>query len=81
MPDKNSEKSWEKLLNILRGRRSRRFGMGMKMESGPMAYESRYQDVPLTENEEAIFTFAACGITGHALGDLVYDEGEGGSSD
>jgi hypothetical protein len=71
--------SWKVLLEILRGRRSRRFGLGMEMESGPMAYKSRHPGLPLTEEEEALLTFAACGITGHALGDLVYDRGEGGT--
>ena len=25
------------------------------------------------------YVFAACGVTGHALGDLVYDRGQGGT--
>ncbi|MDX1636770.1 MAG: hypothetical protein R3281_02295 [Balneolaceae bacterium] len=83
MSDMNQQTSrstpWQALLSILRGRRSRRFGLGMEMESGPMAYRSRREGVPLTEEEEAILTFAACGITGHALGDLVYERGEGGT--
>jgi len=70
---------WKLLLEVLRGRRSRRFGLGMAMESGPMAYVSRHPGLPLTEKEEALLTFAACGITGHALGDLVYHPGEGGT--
>jgi hypothetical protein len=44
-----------------------------------MVYKSRHQGLPLTEEEEALLAFAACGITGRALGDLVYDEGEGGT--
>lgn len=77
-PPKRPE-PWQALLEILRGRRSRRFGLGMRMESGPMAYESRREGVPLTEEEEALLTFAACGITGRALGDLVYERGQGGT--
>lgn len=80
MNNKNSDKlPWQTLLEILRGRRSRRFGRGMEMKSGPMKYQSSKKGVPLTEKEEALLAFAACGITGHALGDLIYEEGEGGT--
>ncbi len=67
------------LLATLRGRRSRRFGLGMKMASGPLAYHSRHAGLPLTEEEEALLVFAACGITGYALADLVYERGQGGT--
>src|SRR5215475_9846695 len=67
------------LLAALRERRSRRFGLGMKMPSGPLAFESRHSPAPLTEEEEAALVFAACGITGHALADLCYSPGGGGS--
>ncbi|MDZ7694757.1 MAG: hypothetical protein U5K69_27170 [Balneolaceae bacterium] len=70
---------WKSLLAVLRGRRSRRFGLGMEMKSGPMAYQSNHEGLPLTEKEEALLAFAACGITGRALGDLVYENGEGGT--
>ena len=66
------------LLTALRERRSRRFGLGMKMPAGPLAFESRHAPVPLTEEEEAALVFAACGITGHALADLCYARGGGG---
>jgi hypothetical protein len=67
------------LLDALRQRRSRRFGLGMKIPAGPLAYQSRHQPVPLTEDEEAALVFAACGITGHALGDLNYARNGGGN--
>lgn len=67
------------LFSALRDRRSRRFGRGMKIPAGPLAYESRHAPVPLTEDEEAALVFAACGITGHALADLAYAQGEGGN--
>src|SRR6185503_6799956 len=67
------------LLTALRERRSRRFGLGMKIPGGPLAYESRHKPRPLTEDEEAALVFAACGITGHALADLCYTKGGGGS--
>src|SRR6266404_161785 len=67
------------LLTALRERRSRRFGSGMKIPGGPLAFQSRHEPTPLTEDEEAALVFAACGITGHALADLCYAPGEGGS--
>ena len=51
------------LLQILRGRRSRRMGLGMQMQSGPLAYRSPHPPMRLTEEEEAILAFAACGVT------------------
>jgi hypothetical protein len=66
------------LLDALRDRRSRRFGMGMKIESGPFAYQSHHEPLPLTETEEAALAFAACGVTGYALADLSYGRGQGG---
>jgi hypothetical protein len=67
------------LLKALRERRSRRFGLGMKMPAGPLAFTSRHAPEPLTEEEEAAMVFAACGITGHALADLCYAPGGGGN--
>ncbi len=67
------------LLTALRERRSRRFGCGMKIPAGPLAYESRRAPVPLTEAEESALVFAACGLTGHALADLTYAQGGGGN--
>jgi len=67
------------LLAALKQRRSRRFGLGMKMPSGPMAYESRHAPFPLIEEEEACLTFAASGITGFALLDLPFSPEQGGA--
>ncbi len=67
------------LLQALRERRSRRFGLGMKIPAGPLAFESRHQPKPLTEAEEAALVFAAGGIAGHALADLNYATEGGGS--
>lgn len=60
------------LLDALLHRRSRRFAKGMQL-SGPLAYRSEQRAQPLTLEEEAALAFAACGITGYALGDLPYD--------
>ncbi len=67
------------ILDALRGRRSRRFAKGMKTERGPLAYTSPHPPEPLHEPEIAALAFAACGVTGHALADLVYDAGQGGT--
>jgi hypothetical protein len=67
------------LLDALRDRRSRRFGVGMEMPTGPLAHRSREPALRLTEDEEALLAFAACGITGHALGELDYQPGGGGA--
>jgi hypothetical protein len=67
------------LLAALTKRRSRRFGLGMKMAAGPLAYQSRHAPLSLTEEEEAVLLYAACGITGHALLDLCFTPAEGGA--
>lgn len=67
------------LLTALRERRSRRFGLGMKMPAGPLAYQSRHPSRSLSEEAEGALVFAASGITGHALADLCYAPGGGGS--
>jgi hypothetical protein len=69
---------WLPLFEALRSRRSRRFGLGMRM-NGPLSFESRHDPVPLTEEEQAILAFAASGITGYALNDLTLGPGRGGS--
>jgi hypothetical protein len=66
------------LLAALHDRRSRRFGRGMHIAQGPLAYQSPHPPLPLSEEEEAHLVFAACGITGPALGELEYARGRGG---
>jgi hypothetical protein len=66
------------LLDALRERRSRRFAKGMTIE-GPLAFASKHDPHPLSEDETAALAFAACGVTGYALGELVYEEGKGGT--
>ncbi len=67
------------LIDALRNRRSRRFGVGMEMTSGPLAFASRRAPLRLSEQEEALLAFAAGGVTGHALGDLVHTAEGGGA--
>lgn len=65
------------LLDALMQRRSRRFGLGMKMDAGALAYQSPHAPMPLSEEEEALLVFAASGFTGFALADLEYVPGKG----
>src|SRR5437588_3686460 len=63
------------LLEALLARRSRRFGKGMRLNGGPLAYASAQEPAPLSLAEEAALAFAACGITGYTMADLPYDTG------
>ncbi len=63
------------LLEALLARRSRRFGKGMHLNGGPLAYESTHEPEPLSLTEEATLAFAACGITGYTLAELPYQTG------
>lgn len=67
------------LLAALRDRRSRRFGAGMEIPAGPLAYRSRHGPMPLSEDEEAVLAYAGGGVTGRALADLCYAPGQGGN--
>jgi hypothetical protein len=63
------------LLEALIERRSRRFGQGMTLNGGPLAYHSARAPQHLTVEEEAALAFAGCGITGPVVADLPYDSG------
>jgi hypothetical protein len=56
------------LLDALYGRRARRFGLGMEVPSGPLAFKSRYAPIPLSELEQAVLIAAATGISGWHFG-------------
>ena len=45
------------------GRRSRRFGLGMQIPEGPLAFKSRHPPLPLSEAETAILLCASTGVT------------------
>lgn len=51
-------------------RRSRRFGLGMEIERGPLKYISKHKSVPLTELEEAILVWTGLGIKNINLSDF-----------
>ena len=48
------------LLEALIERRSRRFGSGMRLNGGPLAYRSVRTPQPLSLEEEAVLAFAGC---------------------
>ncbi|MCC5929620.1 MAG: hypothetical protein JJU28_10275 [Cyclobacteriaceae bacterium] len=55
-------------LKALFGRRARRFGMGMEIPSGPLAYKSRKKALPLSETEQMLLIAAATGVSGWNFG-------------
>jgi hypothetical protein len=56
------------LLNALFGRRARRFGLGMEIPSGPLAFCSEKEPLPLTELEQMLLVSAATGVSGWTFG-------------
>jgi hypothetical protein len=64
------------LLDAIIERRSRRFGKGMSLNGGPLAFQSEASPQPLSLEDEAALAFAACGITGAALAELPYQSGD-----
>lgn len=75
--EKGSSSRLEGLLELLRSQRSRRFGLGMYIPSGLLAFKSDQAPVSLSLQEEATMALAACGHTGAGLGNLCYSTGEG----
>jgi hypothetical protein len=51
-------------------RRSRRFGLGMEIDKGPLKYQSKHNSVPLTELEEALLVWTGLGIKSINLSDF-----------
>ena len=56
------------LLQALFGRRSRRFGLGMRIPGGPFAYTSRHAPQPLDEVERLLLVAIGAGISGWNFG-------------
>jgi hypothetical protein len=56
------------LFHALLGRRARRFGLGMEIPSGPLAYRSEQAPLPLSELEQTILVAAATGVSGWTFG-------------
>jgi hypothetical protein len=60
------------LIKSLFGRRSRRFGLGMEIAEGPLAYRSTSDPLPLSKQERSLLIAAGTGITGWSFG-IPYD--------
>lgn len=56
------------LMQALFGRRSRRFGQGMEIPSGPLAFASDAEPHPLSELEQSLLIAAGTGVTGWNFG-------------
>ncbi len=64
-------------LQAIFSRRSRRFALGAEL-TGPLAYRSEAEPVPLSEAEEAILVAAGTGITGVARDEWPFAGRDGG---
>jgi hypothetical protein len=56
------------LMQAIFGRRSRRFGLGMQIPSGPLAFESEREAVPLSDLEQSLLIAAGTGVSGWSFG-------------
>ena len=56
------------LLAAMFGRRSRRFGVGMTIPDGPLAYASTHPPRPLTDLERTVLVLCGAGVSGWHLG-------------
>ena len=60
---------WEYPLGqAITGRRSRRFGLGMEIPGGPLAFKSQRPPLPLSDIEQTILLCAATGVSGWSFG-------------
>lgn len=67
-PDAIEQLSTFPLLNALFGRRARRFGLGMAIPDGPLAYTSRQEPLTLSDAERTILILAGAGVSGWNFG-------------
>jgi hypothetical protein len=74
--DQRTDPAQYPLLEALLHRRSRRFAKGMRLNGGPLTYQSTRPPQALSLEEEALLAFAACGVTGYALAELPYQTGD-----
>ena len=68
------------LLDALYGRRSRRFGWGMEIPKGPLAYKSELPPAPLDDFERAMLIAAGLGVSGWHHG-IPHTTGQDGLCD
>lgn len=60
------------VLEVLRQRKTRRFGCGMEIPEGPLRYRSELPAISLSHEEIHYLLFAGVGQTGMNLGDMQY---------
>ncbi len=71
-----AEAAWDyPLYDAIMGRRSRRFGLGMEMESGPFTYKSDKEPIGLSDLETAMLVSAATATTGPILAETTLPGG------
>ena len=74
----SSSVGMQSLLDVLRQRKTRRFGCGMEIPQGPLRYRSELPPIPLSSKEIHHLLFAGVGQTGMHLGDMQYAPRPGG---
>ena len=67
----------DQLVQLLHDRKTRRFGCGMQLAGGPLAYTSQHAPVPLSAAEEEYLIFAGVGATGLNLADMQFHRQSG----
>ena len=77
--DADAKPALDNLIKLLQSRRSRRFGLGMEIPGGPLAFKSRFPPSPLDKRHEALLAYAAAGITGNSVRDLDFSAEGGGN--
>ena len=71
-----AQAAWDyPLYDAIMGRRSRRFGLGMEMESGPFTYKSDKEPIGLSDLETAMLVSAATATTGPILAETTLPGG------
>lgn len=68
----------QSIVEVLRQRKTRRFGCGMEIPEGPLRYRSQLPPIPLSQEESHYLLFAGVGQTGMHLGDMQYAPRPGG---
>jgi hypothetical protein len=56
------------LMHAIFGRRARRFGLGMAIPAGPLAFTSRHDPLPLSELERSLLLAVGTGVSGWSFG-------------
>ena len=68
----------QSVLEVLRQRKTRRFGCGMEIPEGPLRFQSQLPPIPLSKEELHYLLFAGVGQTGMHLADMQYAPRRGG---